>query len=52
MRIWLTTFLLAATNFLINPFTPQSDKNLLSPNSITPESNNKVRRMKEMMTNP
>ena len=32
-------------------FTPKSDKYLISLYNITPESNTKVRRIKEMITN-
>ena len=32
------------------PFTPKIDKYLISPNNITPESNIKIRRKKEMKT--
>ena len=32
-------------------YTPKSDKHLISPHSITPESNIKVMRIKEMITN-
>ena len=34
-----------------NPLHPKSDKHLISPNSITPESNIKVTEIKEMITN-
>lgn len=33
-----------------NPFTPKIDKHRTSPNNITPESNIKIRRKKEMKT--
>ena len=33
-----------------NPLHPKSDKHLISPNSITPESNIKVTEIKEMIT--
>ena len=36
---------------LINPLTPKSDWHLISPYCITPESNIKVRRIKELITN-
>ena len=36
---------------LINPLTPKSDWHLISPYCITPESNIKVMRIKEMITN-
>ena len=35
----------------VNPLTPQSDWNLISPYYITPESNTKVRRIRELITN-
>ena len=35
----------------INPLTPKSDQLLISPYNITPESNIKVTRIKEMITN-
>ena len=35
-----------------NPLTPKSDRHLISLNSITPESNINVMRMKGMITNP
>ena len=34
-----------------NPLTPKSDQHLISPYSIIPESNIKVTRIKEMITN-
>ena len=34
----------------INPLTPNSDWHLISPYNVTPESNNKVMRIKEMIT--
>ena len=34
-----------------NPLTPKSDWHLISPYSIIPESNIKVTRIKEMITN-
>ena len=34
-----------------NPLIPESDKHLISPYNITPESNIKVMRIKEMTTN-
>ena len=34
-----------------NPLTPKSDQHLISPNKITPESNVKVMRIKEVITN-
>ena len=33
-----------------NPLTPKSDKHLISPYIITPESHIKVRRIKEIIT--
>ena len=36
---------------LINPLTPKSDWHLISPYCITPESNIKVGRIKELITN-
>ena len=35
----------------INPSTPKSDRRLISPYHITAESNMKVRRIKELITN-
>ena len=35
----------------LNPLAPNSDQLLISRNNITPESNIKVRRIKEMITN-
>ena len=35
----------------VNPLTPKSDKRLISPFNITPESHIKVMRIKEMITN-
>ena len=35
----------------LNPLTPKSDKHLISPNSITPESHIKVMRIEEMIPN-
>ena len=35
----------------VNPFTPKSDLNLISPCNNSPESNIKVMRIKEMITN-
>ena len=35
---------------LLNLFTPNSDQHLISPCNITPESNIKVMRIKEMVT--
>ena len=35
----------------INPLTPKSDQNLISPYNITPESHIKVTRKKEMIIN-
>ena len=34
-----------------NPLTPKSEEHLISPYNITPESNIKVRRVKDMITN-
>ena len=34
----------------LNPFTLKSDKHLISPYNITPESHIKVTRIKEMIT--
>ena len=34
----------------INPLTPKSDWHLISPDNVTPESNIKVMRIKEMIT--
>ena len=36
---------------IINPSTIKSDQLLISPHNITPESNIKVTRIKEMITN-
>ena len=36
---------------LIDPLNPKSDWHLISPYCITPESNIKVRRIKELITN-
>ena len=36
---------------LLNPLTPKSDQHLISPYNITPESNIKVMRVKQMITN-
>ena len=38
------------STFTFNSFTPKSDWHLISPYHITPESNIKVRRMKELIT--
>ena len=35
----------------INPSTPKSDRRLISPYHIRAESNMKVRRIKELITN-
>ena len=35
----------------MNPLNPESDQHLISPYNISPESNTKVIRMKEMITN-
>ena len=35
----------------LHPLTPEHDKHLISPNSIPPESNIKVTRIKETITN-
>ena len=35
----------------VNPLTPKSDKHLISPYNISPESHIKVMRIKEMTTN-
>ena len=35
----------------LNPFTLKSDKHLISPYNIIPESHIKVMRIKEMITN-
>ena len=35
---------------LLNPLTLKSDKHLISPYNIIPESHIKVRRIKEMIT--
>ena len=35
----------------LNPLIPESDQHLISPYNITPESNIKVMRIKEMITN-
>ena len=37
--------------FHINPLNPKSDQHLVSPYNITPESNIRVMRMKEIITN-
>ena len=34
-----------------NPLTPKSDQHLIFPHNITPKSNIKVMRIKEMITN-
>ena len=36
---------------LLNALTPQGDWHLISPYNITPESNNKVKRIKEIIIN-
>ena len=36
---------------ILNPLTPKSDQHLISPYNITPESNIKVMRVKQMITN-
>ena len=36
---------------ILNPLTPKSDQHLISPYNITPESNIKVTRVKQMITN-
>ena len=35
----------------LNPLTPKSDKLLISPYNITPESNIKITRIKKMTNN-
>ena len=42
----------ASSEGFTNPLTPKSDRNLISLNSISPESNINVMRMKGMITNP
>ena len=37
--------------YLLNPLNPKSDHHLISHYNITPESNTKVMRIKEMITN-
>ena len=41
------TFILSYCPF--NPLTPKSDWHLISPYHITPESNTRVRRIKELI---
>ena len=36
---------------MFNPLTPKSDQHLISPDNITPESNIRVTRKKEMIIN-
>ena len=36
---------------ILNPLTPKSDQHLISPYNIIPESNIKVMRVKQMITN-
>ena len=36
---------------IVNPWNPKSDKHLISPYNISPESHVKVMRIKEMITN-
>ena len=36
---------------VVNPLTPKSDQHLISPYNISLESNIKVMRIKEMITN-
>ena len=43
--------IMSSTNTLLILLTPKSDEHLISPYNITPESNIKVMRMKEMITN-
>ena len=43
--------IMSSTKTLLILLTPKSDEHLISPYNITPESNIKVMRMKEMITN-
>ena len=42
---------ISSGNLGVNPSTPKSDKHLISPYNISPESLMKVTRIKEMITN-
>lgn len=42
----------ASSEGFTNPLTPKSDRHLISLNSISPESNINVMRMRGMITNP
>ena len=44
-------FILNLVHQYYNPLIPKSDKHLICPDSITPESNIKVMRIKKMITN-
>ena len=43
--------LISSENLRMNPSTPKSDKHLISPYNISPESHIKVERIKEMIIN-
>ena len=47
----LTRSLRSLVSYRLNPLTPKTDQHLISPYNITPESNMKVMRIKEMITN-
>lgn len=49
MLLIFTNFAVISVCLWINPLTPKGDKLLISLNSIAPESNKKVMRLKEMM---
>ena len=42
---------ISSGNLRVNPSTPKSDKHLISPYNISPESLMKVTRIKEMIIN-
>ena len=50
LQIKMNTKIYHLLLIMLNPLTPKSDKHLISPFNITPESHIKVRRMKGMIT--
>ena len=48
---WLLHYELSSRTSVNNPLAPKSDQRLISPYNITPESNTKVMRKEEMITN-
>ena len=51
ISLFLVNFSDEITQFIINPLTVKSYWHLISPYNITPESNIKVVRIREMITN-